>query len=157
MANEKTPLGQPELVMRDGRLVIVIPMRFKRRNGRKEIIVPTSTKSKSTAVMDNPAVQRPMALALSRAHAWQTLLDRGVYKTMAELAEAGNLDAAYVSRTLNLTLLSPDLQRAILRGEEPEGLSLSRLRDAVPWDWDKQVEFLIRGPDAPEPDSSDPA
>ena len=157
MGNETTPLGQPELVMRDGRLVIVIPMRFKRRNGRKEIIVPTSTKSKSTAVMDKPAVQRPLALALSRAHAWQTLLDRGVYKTMAELAQAANLDAAYVRRTLNLTLLSPELQRAILRGEEPEGLSLSRLRETVPMDWEAQVEFLSRTADSPESDSSAPA
>ena len=142
MRTETTPLGQPELVMRDGRLVIVIPMRFKRRNGRKVIIVPTSTKSKSIAVIDNPAVQRPLALALSRAHAWQTLLDRGVYKTMAELAQAGNLDAAYVRRTLNLTLLSPDLQRAILRGEEPEGLSLSRLRGAMPMAWEDQGDLL---------------
>ncbi len=59
---------------------------------------------------------------------------------MAELAEPGNIDAAYVRRTLNLTLLSPDLQRAVLRGEELEGLSLSRLRATVPMDWEVQAE-----------------
>ncbi|GEM_PF-6853619 len=67
-----------------------------------------------------------------------------------ELAEVARLGAALVRRTLNLTLLSPELQRAILRGEEPEGLSLSWLRETMPMDWEAQVEFLSRTADSPE-------
>jgi len=132
-------LEGPRLVNRDGRMVIVIPMKFKRRGGRKEIIVPRSVKNTSTAVADNPAVQKPLAVALARAHRWQALLNQGRYETMNDLADAVGIDRSYVRRLLNLILLSPDLVRAILDGTEPEGLSISRLMGGVPALWEEQA------------------
>ena len=42
-------------------------------------------------------------------------------------------------RIVNLTLLSPDLMRAVrLDGTEPDGLSISRLMDGVPERWEEQ-------------------
>lgn len=134
-------LKEPRLVERDGRMVIVIPMRFKRRGGRKEIIVPRNVKNASPAVADNPAVQKPLAVALARAHRWQALLNQGRYETMNDLADAAGTDRAYIRRLLNLTLLSPDLVRAILEGTEPEGLSISRLMRGVPARWEEQTAF----------------
>ena len=115
----------PRLVERDGRMVIVIPMQFKRRGGRKEIIVPRSAKSAAPAITDNPAVQKPLAIAVARAHRWQALLDQGRYKSSSDLADAADLDRAYVRRIVNLTLLSPDLVRAILDRTQPSGLSFT--------------------------------
>ncbi len=62
-------------VERDGdTLVIRVPMKFKKRGGRKEIIVPEglsgSRPSKSRA-------QEPLVTALARAFHWQELIDSG--------------------------------------------------------------------------------
>ena len=137
MKSEAAPDG-PRLVELDGRIVIIIPMQFKRRGGRKEIIVPRGAKSAAPAVADNPAVQKPLAVAVARAHRWQALLDQGRYKSISDLADAADLDRAYVRRIVNLTLLSPDLVRAILDGSEPSGLSLSQLVGGVPQRWEEQ-------------------
>jgi len=131
-------LKEPRLVERDGRMVIVIPMKFKRRGGRKEIVVPRGVKNSSPTVADNPAVQKPLAIAVARAHRWQALLNQGRYETINDLADAAGIDRAYIRRLLNLTLLSPDLVRAILDGTEPDGLSISQLMGGVPVLWDEQ-------------------
>ena len=41
---------------------------------------------------------------------------------------------------LRLTSLAPDIIEAILRGDEPEGLSLEKLRKNLPMRWDEQRE-----------------
>ena len=61
----------PSIQLRAGRMVIIVPMQFKRRGSRKEIIVPRNAKYVSTAVVDNPAIQKPLAVAVARAHRWQ--------------------------------------------------------------------------------------
>ena len=138
-------VAEPRLVERDGRMVIVIPMQFKRRGGRKEIIVPRGVKAPAGTVTDNPAVQKPLAIAVARAHRWQALLDQGRYKSISDLADAADLDRAYARRVVNLTLLSPDLVRAILDGTEPSGLSITQLLGGVPERWEEQGAMRSRG------------
>jgi hypothetical protein len=46
--------------------------------------------------------------------------------------------ATYVGRILRLTSLAPDIIEAILRGDEPDGLSLEKLRKNLPVRWDEQ-------------------
>lgn len=41
---------------------------------------------------------------------------------------------------LRLTSLSPDLVKAILRGDEPDGISLGKLWRDLPARWDEQRE-----------------
>ena len=47
-------------------------------------------------------------------------------------------DRTYVGRMLRLTSLAPDIIEAILRGDEPDGLSLEKLRKNLPVRWDGQ-------------------
>ena len=54
--------------------------------------------------------------ALARAWRWQRLLDRGVYGSVTEIAEAERISKSYVSRILRLALLAPDIVEAILGG-----------------------------------------
>ncbi|MCC5830284.1 MAG: hypothetical protein JJU36_12635 [Phycisphaeraceae bacterium] len=44
----------------------------------------------------------------------------------------------YVGRMLRLTSLAPDIIEAILRGGEPDGLSLEKLRKDLPVRWEEQ-------------------
>jgi hypothetical protein len=76
---------------------------------------------------------------VARAYRWQGLIDQGRLNTITELAAALRLDFSYVRRTLQLTLLSPDLVRAVLDGTEPDGLSLNRRIAGVPVRWEEQV------------------
>lgn len=100
--------------------------------------MPRGAKAPAAAVADNPAVQKPLAVAVARAHRWQALLDQGRYPSMNDLADAARLDRSYVRRLVNLTLLSPDFVRAILDGTEPDGLSISQLMQGVPERWEGQ-------------------
>ncbi len=42
---------------------------------------------------------------------------------------------------LRLTSLAPDITETILQGNEPEGISLEKLRKNLPARWDKQREM----------------
>jgi hypothetical protein len=125
-------------VRRDGdRITVFIPMALKKRGGRKEIILP-----EGVAPVGSPAhrsaTQSPMIIALARAHRWKILLESGQYPSIEALAAALKLDRGYVGRILRLTLLAPDIIQAILRGDEPSGLSLEKLTKPFPDDWVEQ-------------------
>ncbi len=130
-----SPPGKPTIT-RDGDCIVVhIPMTFKRRGGRKEIIVPQGlggNPSKQTA-------QNAILVAIARAFRWKELIESGRVKNLAEIARANRVDGSYVSRILDLTLLAPDIIDAILDGKEPSGLSLARLtKTQIPLLWREQ-------------------
>lgn len=128
-------------VTREGDILVIhIPMTFKKRGGRKEIIVPEGL-SGSGRPSRSPT-QEPLVTALARAHHWQELLDSGQYTTITDLAEALKVDRSYVSRMLCLTLLAPDIIEAILRGAEPSGLSYRALVRGFPSLWSEQRQKL---------------
>jgi hypothetical protein len=127
-------------VRRDGETIrIHIPMKFKRRGGRKEIIVPENLPAHPPG---RTAYQRPLVVALVRAHQWKRLLEEGRIPSISVLAKRLKVDRAYVSRLLHLALLAPDIVEAILGGKEPSGLSLARLNKAFPLEWEKQRRDL---------------
>jgi len=139
MSKPSAPLreDQPKVERQGESLVIRIPMKFKRRGGRKEIIVPEGLLATQAAKSET---QEPLVVALARAHHWQELIDSGRYPTITALAEALEVDRGYVSRMLRLTILAPDIIEAILRGAEPSGLSLERLTKQLPILWSDQRE-----------------
>ena len=75
---------------------------------------------------------------MARAFRWKDLLDSGRFTTVKALAEAVGLERSYVAKMLNLTLLSPKIVEAIVSGNEPDGLSVVKLRQGVPVRWDEQ-------------------
>ena len=65
----------------------------------------------------------------------------GEYASLEDLARDVGCDRTYVGRMLRLTSLAPDIIEAILRGDEPSGLSLERLRKNLPARWEEQREM----------------
>lgn len=51
---------------------------------------------------------------------------------MSAQARAPGLDRSYGGRKLRLTSLAPDIVEAIVRGKEPDGISLRQLHAGVP-------------------------
>lgn len=83
----------------------------------------------------------PLVIALARALRWQKLLEDGTYPSMYALAEKMGVDGRYAARLLDLTLLAPDIIDAILKGTEPDGVSLEKLFRA-PMAWEEQRREL---------------
>jgi len=86
-----------------------------------------------------PRVSRLMALAVR----FDRLLREGVARDYADLARLGGVTRARLTQIMNLTLLAPDIQEALLflprttRGRDPVVERMVRSIAAVP-DWRKQ-------------------
>ena len=121
----------------DGDIQIHIPMKIKKRGGRKEIIVPQSLES---VIPSRPVYQEALVVALARAHRWKEMLESGKYGSITELAFALGIDRSYMCRLLKFTLLAPDIVEAILDGQEPSGFAINRLVGAISMSWEEQYK-----------------
>jgi hypothetical protein len=86
-----------------------------------------------------PRVARLMALALR----FENLIREGRVADYSDLARLGHVSRARLTQIMNLLLLAPDIQEAILfmaprpRGRDP--IRLARLQPiALTWNWTKQ-------------------
>jgi len=132
--NEQQPRYPGLRVHRDGDAVVVhIPVRFRRRNGRQMIL----TDGDQPAAPGRDANQT-LIEAIAKAHRWQEQIEAGHYAGIEDLAQAIGVGRTYVGRMLRLTSLAPDIIEAVLRGEEPEGMSLGKLRRDLPVSWREQ-------------------
>ena len=120
----------------DGKILTVrIPMKFRKRGGRKLLIAAPGASSwvpPKTNKDDN------LIRAIAKAHHWRGLLDSGRVGSMQEIADKEKIRASYVGRMLDLTLLAPDIVVSILNGKQPKGLTLREFRSDMPLEWGEQ-------------------
>lgn len=121
----------------DQGMIVNVPLRLKKRGGRKEVILPQAFAS-DTPMYESQ--QEALVVALARAHRWQRLLDEGRLESITGLAREVGMDVSLVARLMRLTLLAPDIIEGILVGEEPSGLSLTQLTKAMPVVWNEQCQ-----------------
>ena len=113
------------------KLTILIPVRIKRRGGRK-VVVPVSTDK----ILAHDA---PILTALAKAFHWLRLIDEGIVKSGADIARQEGLNQSTVNELLRPALLSPAVVRSILDGHQPKTLSLIWLKNnLLPTGWDEQ-------------------
>ena len=123
-------------VRRDGESIVIdIPMTFRRRGKRKEIVLPPGV-----ATSAPPGPPSPLALAVVRALSWQERIESGEAESNSDIARRLKLDPSFVARTIRLAALAPDIIEAILDGQQPDGLSLRLLRKDIPLVWQEQRE-----------------
>jgi hypothetical protein len=84
--------------------------------------------------------------ALARAFRYQRLLDEERYASISEMAEAERIERGYLGALLRLTLLVPDLVKAVLDGRQPPDLSLPRLMKPFPVEWKLQLTHMAENP-----------
>jgi hypothetical protein len=118
-------------------LVVRIPMRFRRRGGRKRIVTPDGSE---LAPSSKPHPDGTLIRALARARRWHRMLEEGRFASIRELAEAERVSLSYISRILRLTMVAPDIVERILDGRTTVGLP--HLMKPFPVDWDEQREQL---------------
>ena len=118
---------------------IHVPVQFKRRGGRKMIILPeTEMQGQKTAI------RRDMVLVngIAKAHRWQMLYERGKYASLTEFIEKQRLNKSYAARIMNLNLLAPDIRKTILDGLQPRALRLFDLMKPFPPEWQEQRKIF---------------
>jgi hypothetical protein len=127
-------------ISRDGHTATVsIPVTFRERGGRKQILSPPG----ATPWSPSPRVETALVKAIVRAHRWRQMLETGEYVSSAELAKAEKVNASYLSRILRLTLIAPNVVEAILIGSQPTTLQLDDLLKPLPAEWDRQRSKLV--------------
>lgn len=132
-----TPSGKSRQFESGGRSVTFVPLCIKRRHRTKLIVPPDGEAvANSAASMDLPLVR-----TLGKAFYWERLIEHGEVANATELARLFKLEAGWVSEVLRMTLLAPDIVRAIVDGRQPRHLNLHAVRGRqkeVPLAWEEQ-------------------
>lgn len=55
---------------------------------------------------------------------------------------ADRIDRSFVNWLLRLTLLAPDIKKAIVEGRQPKGIQLNELMGAMPGEWKEQRQAV---------------
>ena len=119
---------------------IDIPMTFKKRGGRKVIVLPDAAHGhpEPKATIDNT-----MLKSLARAFRWQKLLENGTYTCLDDIARSEKISASFLSRYYRLVLLAPDIVEAILDGRQPAQMTMKDLLVPFSFEWEKQRTLFI--------------
>jgi hypothetical protein len=115
-------------------LTIRIPIRLRRRSGRKLIVTPEG----AMEPLRKPDRDETLIKALVKSHRWRRKIESGQAHSITDLAEQEGMTDAYVCRLLPLTCLAPDIVEAILDGRQPKGLRLAEMLGNGPLAWEEQ-------------------
>jgi len=117
---------------------VLVPLSIRRRNGRPKILPPENALEAETRGQD-PHILK----ALGRAWAWRRRLETGEAATASDIAKAAKVTDRFVSRTMRLAYLSPDvLERLVIR-REPTAISVLELIEATYLPWARQAEQVF--------------
>jgi len=119
-----------------------VPITLRRHSGRKRVIAPDG-EAAAPAAPPPPAPESPLIRALARAFHWKRQLEDGTRTSLGDITRAEKLCPSYVTRTLRLTLLAPDIVDAILEGRIHKVGTLQRLERGVPVAWEEQWEAVM--------------
>lgn len=116
-------------------VTVNVPFRVVKRGGRKEMRLPDGTAEPRRS-------DKTLVKALGRAFRWKRMLESGEFATIAELAEHERMAPSYMTRVLRLTLLAPDIVEAILDGKQGPEVTLARVLEPFPSEWEGQQKLL---------------
>ena len=125
----------------DDTIRVVIPLTVRKRNGRPKILPPEGVHT-SQARSQDPHILK----ALGRAWAWRRRLESGEVATAGELAKMEGVTERFISRTMRLAFLSPEVLHHLLIAREPPGLAVNILIDTSSLPWGTQLSTALSIP-----------
>ncbi|HTK35374.1 MAG TPA: hypothetical protein VL358_08835 [Caulobacteraceae bacterium] len=115
-------------------LRLVIAMRPVFRGGRTWLVNPSGA-----GVVKKPRTDPQLAAGLRNAHAWLAQHSASPGAKPEVLRDASCPDGSYARRIVQLAFLAPDIQKAIIEGRQPPGLTMAEmLARGVPLAWPDQ-------------------
>lgn len=119
---------------------MTIPIDFKQSRNKKIITTPDG---RDLTKPIQPEHDNALIKAIARAYKWESLLEDGTARSIAEIARTENMDRGYVASVIRLTSLAPDITTAIINGRQPRSLQLSSIiRKSLPYCWNEQRQML---------------
>jgi hypothetical protein len=123
-------------------ITVEVPLVIRRRGGRKQVVTPDGSPAFAPP---RARIDSAMVKALARAFRWRKLLETGAYGTIDEIAKAEKINPSYVSRVLRMTLLAPEIVEAILDGRQEPEMTLEKVMEPLPVDWEDQKRSIHGG------------
>ena len=121
--------------MTGGNVRVFVPLTVQRRNGRPRVLPPENADERQWSTQD-PHILK----ALGRAWAWRRKLESGEMATAGEIAKAEKVTDRFVSRTMRLAFLSPEVLERLVVRQNPPTISVAELIDATYLPWARQIE-----------------
>lgn len=111
------------------------------------IEIPWQAPVKNTPAFAPPSAETDqpdpkLSQAIVRAHAWLRDLQLGKFDSVEALAESIKLHPKVVRQELRYAFLAPSITEAILTGEQPPTLTLTRIPKTLPLTWSGQSRAL---------------
>jgi len=81
-----------------GKVVVSVPVRFYRRNGRQMILadsIDSESDSDESGLPNNA-----LLTAIAKAYSWQDQLESGEFEDLEDIAKANGVDRSFVGRML---------------------------------------------------------
>ena len=113
---------------------VFVPLTIRRRNGRPRVLPPESLAEQQVRAQD-PHILK----ALGRAWAWRRKLESGEAATVGDIARAEKVTDRFVSRTMRLAYLSPEVLERLPVRREPPAVTVSDLIAVTYLPWGEQA------------------
>lgn len=117
---------------------VVIPLAIRRRNGRPRVLPPEDGAARQARTQD-PHILK----ALGRAWAWRRKQESGELATVGDIAKAERVTDRFVSRTMRLAYLSPEVLERLVVGLEPPTATWNDLVKAASAPWCQQRKLTL--------------
>jgi hypothetical protein len=122
----------------DQNLIVRVPLKMKRRGGRKSVLPPSQREQNASHPGINPFVRK-----LALAFRWRARIESGEFATITDLAKAECVNQSYACRLLRLSLLAPDLVEAAINFQISSQAAAVALA-GLPNGWASQATLLGR-------------
>lgn len=132
-----SPYDARDPPMQDRPIVLTVQAQLMRRGLEMRLVIP-SDEPKSPS----PRPSQALIKAIARGRNWYEQLIARDKVSLTDLADESGVNDRYTSRILRAAFLAPDIVEAILEGRQPAGMTLDRMLDNLPLDWDKQRRAL---------------
>jgi site-specific DNA recombinase len=110
-----------------------VPVQLKRCGIETKLIIPGKEQPGA-----HKRTVRAIQDSLRKALNWNQALVTGKVASKAELARNEGVSIWYITQIIKLAYLAPDIMGAIIKGNIPATLTLVRLKEAIPLDWNEQ-------------------
>lgn len=117
---------------------VVIPFTIRRRNGRPRVLPPESMADQQLRAQD-PHILK----ALGRAWAWRRKLESGEVATVGDIAKAEMVTDRFVSRTMRLAFLAPEVLERLVISRDPLSVSVNDLIETTYLPWVEQITVVF--------------
>jgi len=115
---------------------VIVPLTIRKRNGRPKILPPENA---GMADQEAPGQDPHILRALGRAWAWRRMLESGKAATIDDIAAAENVTNRFVSRTMRLAYLAPEVLERLVLWRVPPAVSMNELIEVTYLPWVEQI------------------